>query len=48
MSDSENEESECYEDSDDNEFDEIEIKYHNHIEELKKIKIEGHCLLKKL
>ena len=47
MSDSENEESECYEDSDDNEFDEIEIKYHNHIEELKKIKIEGHCLLKK-
>ena len=33
--------------SDANEFDEIEIKYFNHIEELKKIKIEGHCLLKK-
>ena len=29
------------------EIDEIEIKYFNHIEELKKIKIEGHCLLKK-
>ena len=47
MSDSENEDSECYEDSDANEIDEIEIKYFNHIEELKKIKIEGHCLLKK-
>ena len=35
------------EDSDANEMDEIEIKYFNHIEELKKIKIEGHCLLKK-
>ena len=33
--------------SDANEIDEIEIKYFNHIEELKKIKIEGHCLLKK-
>ena len=44
--DSENEDSECYQDSDDNEVDEIETKYHNHIEELKKIKIEGHCLLK--
>ena len=33
--------------SDANEFDEIEIKYFNHIEELKKTKIEGHCLLKK-
>ena len=33
--------------SDANEFDEIETKYFNHIEELKKIKIEGHCLLKK-
>ena len=32
--------------SDANEIDEIEIKYFNHIEELKKIKIEGHCLLK--
>ena len=41
MSDSENEDTECYE------MDEIEIKYFNHIEELKKIKIEGHCLLKK-
>ena len=50
MSDSENEDSEdseCCEDSDANEIDEIEIKYFNHIEELKKIKIEGHCLLKK-
>ena len=35
------------EDSDANEMDEIEIRYFNHIEELKKIKIEGHCLLKK-
>ena len=35
------------EESDDNKIDEIEIKYFNHIEELKKIKIEGHCLLKK-
>ena len=46
-SESKNGDSECYEDSDDNEIDEIEIKYFNHIEELKKIKIEGHCLLKK-
>ena len=46
-SDSENEDSECYEDSDANEIDEIEMKYFDHIEELKKIKIEGHCLLKK-
>ena len=44
--DSENEDSECYKDNDDNEIDEIEIKYFNHIEELKKIKIESHCLLK--
>ena len=28
-------------------MEDIEMKYHNHIEELKKIKIEGHCLLKK-
>ena len=33
--------------SDATEIDEIEIKYFNHIEEKKKIKIEGHCLLKK-
>ena len=45
--DSEYEDSECYKDNDDNEIDEIEIKYFNHIEELKKIKIESHCLLKK-
>ena len=44
--DSEYEDSECYKDNDDNEIDEIEIKYFNHIEELKKIKIESHCLLK--
>ena len=31
----------------DSEIDEIEIKYFNHIADLKKIKIEGHCLLKK-
>ena len=36
----------AYEDSDANEIDEIEMKYFNHIEELKKIKIESHCLLK--
>ena len=35
------------EESDANEIDEIEIRYFNHIEELKNIKIEGHCLLKK-
>ena len=35
------------EDSDANDMDDIDIKYFNHIEELKKIKIESHCLLKK-
>ena len=33
-------------DSDANDMDDIDIKYFNHIEELKKIKIESHCLLK--
>ena len=44
MSESKNRDSDI---SDADELDEIEIKYFNHIEELKNIKIEGHCLLKK-
>ena len=47
MLDSENEDSECYEDSDANDMDDIEMTYFNHIEELKKIKIEGHLFIEK-
>ena len=35
------------EDSDTNDMDDIDIKYSNHIDELKKIKIKNHCFLKK-
>ena len=34
-------------DSKNKDTNDIEKKYFNHIEELKNIKIEGHCLLKK-